>query len=163
MIKSILFVCMGNICLSPVVEAVARAEFARAGLDLRVASAGTENYHVGQMADRRSIASAKAHGYDLSAHRAAQVDAAMLGRFDALLVMDRVNLRDIAPFCRGVPNARPALFLPFAGVPAPEEVPDPDSGGDRDFERVIHLARQGVQALIARHPMAHNGAAEGKA
>ena len=158
--KSILFVCMGNICRSPVVEAVARTEFARVGLDVRVASAGTQDYHVGQQADRRAIASAAAHGYDVSSHRAAQVDAATLHEFDAVLVMDRVNLRDIAPFCRGIQCVNPALFLPFAGLSAPEEVPDPYYGGDRDFERVIELAREGVQALIARGGMPHNGRGE---
>ena len=52
----ILFVCMGNICRSPTVEAVARKEFARAGLDIDVESAGTEDYHIGKRADPRSIA-----------------------------------------------------------------------------------------------------------
>ena len=156
--KSILFVCMGNICRSPVVEAVARAEFARAGLDVQVASAGTQDYHVGQRADPRAIASARAHGYDVSAHRAAQVDAAMLARYDAVLVMDRVNLRDIAPFCSTLDRVSPALFLPFAGLAAPEEVPDPYYGADRDFERVIELARAGTHGLIARCGMPHNDA-----
>jgi len=155
--KSILFVCMGNICRSPVVEAVARTEFARAGLEVHVASAGTQDYHVGQSADRRAIASAAAHGYDVSAHRAAQVDEEMLARFEAVLVMDRVNLRDIAPFCRAGHLVVPALFLPFAGIATPEEVPDPYYGGNRDFERVIELARAGVRGLIERCAIPHNG------
>ena len=56
---NLLFVCMGNICRSPVVEAVVRSEFARAGLAVEVASAATESYHIGGQADSRSIASAR--------------------------------------------------------------------------------------------------------
>jgi len=146
---------MGNICRSPVVEAVARAEFARAGVDMRVASAGTHGYHIGDGADPRSIASARTHGYDVSSHRAAQVDAAMLARYDAVLVMDRVNLRDIARYSAGL-STPPQLFLPFAGVSAIDEVPDPYYGATRDFERVIELAREGVQGLIRSRALAHN-------
>src|SRR5512135_2122617 len=89
----ILFVCMGNICRSPVVEAVVRTRLHMAGLAVEVASAGTEDYHIGEPADRRAIASARARGYDVSAHRARQVSDADLRQFDHLLVMDRVNLR----------------------------------------------------------------------
>src|SRR6478752_5698642 len=89
----ILFVCMGNICRSPVVEIVVRQLLQRAGLPVEVASAGTEDYHVGGSADRRSIASARAAGYDLAPHRARQVCAADFEAFDHLLAMDQVNLR----------------------------------------------------------------------
>lgn len=88
-----LFVCMGNICRSPIVAAVARVEFARAGIAVEVDSAGTEDYHVGASADRRSIAIAEANGYPLASHRARQVCAADFSRFDHLLVMDRINHR----------------------------------------------------------------------
>ena len=154
--KNILFICMGNICRSPVVEAVARAEFARAGLAVQVASAGIESYHVGHGADRRAIASAHAHGYDVSAHRARQVDAAMLDEFDAVLAMDDLNMRELDAIARREHVPRLALFLPFAGVDTLREVPDPYYGGARDFERVIKLARAGVDGLIRRIAMAHN-------
>ena len=153
--KSILFVCMGNICRSPVVEAVARAQFARAGMSIRIESAGLENYHVGQPADRRAIASAGAHGYDLSAHRARRIDATMLGAFEHVLVMDRHNLRELRDI--GMPQLQHVqLFLPFAGVDGASEVPDPYYGGASDFERVIELAEAGVRGLISRAAMAHN-------
>ena len=155
--KSILFVCMGNICRSPVVETIARAQFARAGLTIQVASAGIESYHIGNSADRRAIASAAAHGYDVTPHRARQVDAAMLARFDHALVMDKVNLRELGAMGLGEHPQRVALFLPFAGVNAPVEVPDPYYGGAADFERVIELAEAGVRGLISRLGMAHNG------
>ncbi len=141
---AILFVCMGNICRSPTVEAVARAEFARTGLDAVVASAGTEDYHVGQGADRRAIAFAKAHGYELSAHRARQVRRTDFDTYDLVLAMDRRNLEDLARFVPERAARGPLLFL------GDEEVPDPYYGGDADFLRVIELARTGVAALAAR-------------
>ncbi len=139
----ILFVCLGNICRSPTLEAVARVEFARAGLNVEVDSAGTADYHVGEPPDRRSIAAGAMHGYDLSVLRARQIVSVDFTRFDRIFAADRANLRDLErlrPEC----GTRPALFL------GDEEVPDPYYGRDADFERVIALARQGMAALISQ-------------
>ncbi|MEZ5462928.1 low molecular weight protein-tyrosine-phosphatase [Dokdonella sp.] len=146
----ILFVCMGNICRSPTVEAVARVEFARAGLDIEVESAGTESYHVGDQADPRAIAMAEAHGYPMSAHRARQLCAEDFSRFDHLLVMDQVNLR--AARARGPLEGRERveLFLPFVGISEPVELPDPYYGSNRDFQRALDLARDGIMAYVDR-------------
>jgi low molecular weight protein-tyrosine phosphatase len=152
----LLFVCMGNICRSPVVEAVVRSEFARAGLVADLASAATESYHAGGQADPRSIASARLHGYDLSAHRARQIDDTDFAAFDAVLVMDNTNLRTLRARCPHELASRLGLFLPFAGLDTPVEVPDPYYGGAEDFERVIQLARRGARGLLARYAMAHN-------
>jgi protein-tyrosine phosphatase len=141
---SVLFICMGNICRSPTVEAVARVEFARAGFDAVVASAGTEGYHVGEPADRRSIAAAEVHGYPLAAHRARQICGEDFTRFDHLLAMDRVNLRALQRFRPASGGVEPLLFL------GEDEVPDPYYGTRADFEQVIALARSGVAALLAR-------------
>ena len=146
----ILFFCMGNICRSPVVEAVARARFARAGLVIEVASAGTENYHVGERADPRAIASARARGYDLAPHRARQLQASDFAEFDWLLAMDQVNLRAARARYPRADHAKLELFLPHAGVRGETEVPDPYYGGTADFHRVIELAEAGSDGLIAR-------------
>lgn len=153
---NLLFVCMGNICRSPVVEAVVRSEFAHAGLAVDVASAATESYHIGGHADSRSIASARAHGYDLSAHRARQIANEDFAAFDAVLAMDGTNLRALRARCPSGYALRLALFLPFAGLDTPAEVPDPYYGSAEDFERVIQLARSGARGLLARYAMAHN-------
>lgn len=148
--SSVLFVCLGNICRSPVVEAVARAEFARAGLNVDVDSAGTGDYHVGQVADKRAIASAAKYGYDVTAHRARQVEAADFVRYDRILAMDQSNRRDLAVVCPAAHIERLQLFLPFAGIEAPTEVPDPYFGGAAGFDHVVELARRGIGGLIAR-------------
>jgi len=156
--RRILFVCMGNICRSPIVESVARVEFARAGIDADIASAGTENYHVGQPADERAIAIAEAHGYPLAAHRARQVQRGDFERYDHLLVMDRVNLRALRRVQPAQGGGAAELFLGHAGLGA-EEVPDPYYGTHDDFERVVALARDGVAAMLRRLAQSHDAQA----
>jgi len=152
----ILFFCMGNICRSPVVEVVAREMFARERLAIEVASAGTENYHIGERADPRAIASARACGYDLQDHRARQLGVADFSGFDWLLAMDRVNLRAARARCPAGHAARLGLFLARAGLDGVDEVPDPYYGGDSDFRRVIELAEAGAKGLIEVVRKAHN-------
>lgn len=146
----ILFFCMGNICRSPVVEAVARSRFAAAGLRIDVASAGTESYHIGEGADSRAIASARRAGYDLSGHRARQLRTGDFDDFDWLLAMDRVNLRAARRACPQDGGRRLGLFLEHAGVAETLEVPDPYYGGPADFQRVIELAEAGAEGLIRK-------------
>ena len=140
----ILFVCMGNICRSPMVESVARVEFARAGIAAQVESAGTENYHAGERADPRAIAIAQAHGYPLCAHRARQLKGADFLAFEHVLAMDRVNLRAMQLLRPRQGGVEPVLFLGNA------EVADPYCGAEADFERVVALALEGVNRLIER-------------
>lgn len=146
----ILFVCMGNICRSPMVETVARVEFARAGIAAEFASAGTESYHIGEPADPRAIDLAEAHGYPLAQHRARQVAAADFGNFDMILAMDRVNLGALRRHRPRDAMLDPALFLTHVGFDGMDEVPDPYYGSRRDFERVLDLARRGSALLIER-------------
>ena len=148
--RNLLFVCMGNICRSPVAEYVVRHEFARAGLELAVASAGTGPWHVGKAADPRTLTSAAAHGYDLSPHRARIVSSEDFHSYDLLLAMDRQNLSDLLARCPPPRAGRVALFLPFAGVEGADEVPDPYYGDTAEFDRVIGLARAGAQGLVRK-------------
>ncbi len=146
--SGILFVCLGNICRSPTVEAVTRAEFARAGLDVPVASCGTGDWHVGQGADPRAVAAAANAGYDLAPHRARQLTLGDFARHRLVLGMDRANLKDMRGLCPSEWHDRVGLFLDVAGVEDGGEVPDPYHGGDEDFTHVIDLARRGTRGLI---------------
>ncbi|HVT33520.1 MAG TPA: low molecular weight protein-tyrosine-phosphatase [Rhodanobacteraceae bacterium] len=155
---SILMICMGNICRSPIVESVARVELARAGIEAEVASAGTESYHVGERADPRAIDVAEAHGYPLSAHRARQVRPGDFDDYALILAMDRVNLGALAQHRPRGSVREPALFLAHAGFEGIDEVPDPYYGSRRDFERVLDLARRGCELLAERLAAAQEGA-----
>lgn len=146
----ILFVCLGNICRSPVLEAVLRTQAARAGLDWRVASAGTGDWHVGQGADPRSCDSARRRGYVLDAHRARQLCAADYRDYDWLLAADRANLAEIARRRPATATAQAGLALSHAGITHPLEVPDPYYGNAAGFDNVIDLAEAFAQKVIER-------------
>jgi protein-tyrosine phosphatase len=139
---AVLMVCTGNICRSPTAEGVLAAMAARRGLGLRVDSAGTHDYHVGEPPDARAIRHAKRRGYDLSAQRARQVRDADFHEFDLILAMDRGHLReleDVAP--RGA-KAKLSLFLSVSVEHEGRDVPDPYYGGDAGFEAVLDMVEE---------------------
>jgi len=146
----LLIVCLGNICRSPVVAEVVRQRFAVAGRAVVVESCGTGGWHAGHRADARMREAALAAGYDLSAHRARQIDTADFQRFERVLGMDLANLRDLTAKCPQALRHKLGLFLPAAGVEDVVEVPDPYYGGPEDFRYVVTLAERGADGLLAR-------------
>ncbi len=148
--SSISFVCLGNICRSPLAEGIARRRFAEAGLDLAVASCGTGRWHVGEGADPRSRKVAAEAGYDLSGHRVRQLSGDDFRRFDLLLAMDRANLAVLEARRPADATARAVLFLELAGFAADVEVPDPYHGDLEAFRRVRELLERGMDELVLR-------------
>jgi protein-tyrosine phosphatase len=145
----LLFVCLGNICRSPVLAAVVAEHARRANLAWTVDSVGTGDWHVGDGADPRSVASALRRGYALAAHRARQLHRDDYRRYDVLLAADAANLREIERRRPADASARITLALEFAGIATPREVPDPYYGGADGFERVIDLAEEVARRLLA--------------
>lgn len=150
----VLFVCLGNICRSPTAEYVARTEFARLGLDMPVASRGLGNWHIGQGADPRAVAAARAHGYDLTPHRARQFHDQDFNRFATVLAVDRATLAELRRRVHG-DTPVPERFLVAAGLARPRagdsgDIPDPYTGSEEDFRAVVELIRRGVDGLAAR-------------
>jgi protein-tyrosine phosphatase len=150
--QRILFVCLGNICRSPTAEVVLRTRAAERGLGhlLRVDSAGTGSWHVGEPPDRRAIAFAQRRGYDLTPLRARQVTRDDFHRFDWILAMDRSNLRDLRVMRPAESEARLGLFLELVPQLALHDVPDPYYGGGTHFEQVLDIVEQASDALLAR-------------
>ena len=145
----VLFVCLGNICRSPTAEGVLRAKLHEAGLteQVRVASAGTGNWHVGKAPDSRSQRAAKRRGYDLSAQRAQQVSAVDFDRYDLILAMDHSNLRDLKALQPASGKAELDLFLRrYDGMK--DEVPDPYYDGEHGFEEVLDLVERACDSLV---------------
>jgi len=145
---SILFVCMGNICRSPMAHGVFRRLVAEAGLEGRVAidSAGTIDYHAGEPPDRRAIAAAAARGVDIADLRARAVSTEDCSRYDLVLAMDRGNFNRLRKLCNGDGDVR--LFLTFAPDRREQEVPDPYGGGPEGFEYVLDLVEAGAAGLL---------------
>jgi protein-tyrosine phosphatase len=145
----LLFVCLGNICRSPTAHGVMQKLVDDAGLAARITidSAGTGNWHVGELPDPRSREAALLRGYHLD-HRARQVVREDFERFDLILAMDRSNLRHLKRMASG--PARVELLRAFEpGAPAGAEVPDPYSGGGEDFERVLDICECACGGLLA--------------
>ena len=146
---NILFVCMGNICRSPTAEGVFAHFVKEAGLDGRVKidSAGTHAYHVGEPPDRRARAAAERRGYTLEHIRARRVDARDFERFDYVIAMDRDNLAALKDNAEPEQHGKIRLFLDFASGPE-SEVPDPYYGGAAGFERVLDLVEEASRGLL---------------
>jgi protein-tyrosine phosphatase len=150
MIK-VLFVCLGNICRSPLAEGTFRELVRREGLERRISvdSAGTQGYHVGEPPDRRARAAALARGVDIGALRARALRAGDFAEFDYVLAMDGDNQRAVEALRPPGSAALSALFLHFAPELGTREVPDPYYGGDQGFERVLDLVEAGARGLLA--------------
>jgi len=145
----VLFVCTGNICRSPTAHGVFLHMLREAGLAerVRVDSAGTHDYHVGEPPDRRTQDHARRRGYDLSMLRARQVSRADFERFDRILAMDRSHLailRRLAPAqFEGL-----GLFMDYATASPGREVPDPYYGRGDGFERVLDMIELAAAGLL---------------
>ena len=150
-VVKVLFVCLGNICRSPMAEGAFRAKVAAAGLRdaIEIDSAGTGAWHVGEPPDARAEAAAAQRGYALGHLRARQVGAADFTRFDYLLAMDRSNLDELVRLAPARAAARLSLFLDFAPQLPIREVPDPYFGGDQGFEAVLDMIEAASDGLLA--------------
>lgn len=147
---SVLFVCLGNICRSPLSEGALRDLAQSHGLDIHVDSAGTGDWHIGSEPDRRAQAIAARHGINISRLRARQLCPDDFRDFDHIVAMDRMNFQavsDAAP-----PGARARLSLLMDHVPGREgeSVADPYFGDSAGFEQTWEDVIQGVQGLLAR-------------
>jgi len=138
----VLIVCMGNICRSPTAEAVLRSHLRKAGLQIQVDSAGTEDYHIGAAPDSRSIKHASLRGYDLGGLRARKVNPSDFSEFDLILAADDANLAELNRRCPREHQHKLSLFLENAAVP------DPYYGGIEGFEKVLDLIESRAAALV---------------
>jgi protein-tyrosine phosphatase len=145
----VLFVCMGNICRSPIAQGVFENVLAREGLEdeVSVDSAGTGAWHVGSPPDERAQRSAGLRGLDLSSQRARRISPDDCEAFDYILTMDGDNYRAVAALCRGSAVVRP--FLDFAADSPEREVPDPYYGGSEGFDHVLDLVEEASEGLLA--------------
>ena len=147
MAVSVLFVCLGNICRSPLAEAAFRAEADRIGLDVEVDSAGTGDWHVGRPPDPRSIAVAARNGVDIGHLRARQVSSADFDRFDHIVALDRENLANLRRMQPAGATARLSLLLDHVAGREGDAVADPYYGEDEHFDAAWADALAGARGL----------------
>ena len=147
---SVLFVCMGNICRSPTAEGVFRHHVLRAGLEdtIRIDSAGTHAFHVGNLPDSRASAAAGSRGYSLENIQARPIVPVDFEVFDFILAMDNDNLTDLRNISDSEYHKKIHLFLSFAKCTDRIEVPDPYYGSEAGFERVLDLVEDASAQLL---------------
>ena len=149
----VLFVCMGNICRSPLAEGYFRRLVEEEGLADRfeIASAGTGPWHVGEAPDARMRSTARRRGLSLDDLRGRHLQRGDLYAFDHVFVMDRTNLHDtLALDPDGDHGTRVRLFREFDPEPDHYQVPDPYTGGQEGFEHVYDIVARTSRAILDR-------------
>lgn len=153
---SVLFICLGNICRSPLAELAMRLAAADTGLDLMIDSAGTGDWHVGRPPDARARAEAARHGHDIGHYRARQVDQADFLRFDHIIALDASNRTDLVRLRPAAARARLSLLLDHVPGREGEDVFDPYYGDAAAFAETWADVSEGAAALALRWRMLQN-------
>jgi protein-tyrosine phosphatase len=144
----VLFVCLGNICRSPMAEGVFchRAKLRGRLQDFEVDSAGTAAYHAGELADRRTRGLLEAHGIEMDS-RARQVEGEDFEHYDYVFAMDSSNYRDLVRRCPAGHQQKLKMVLePIGGG----DVPDPYYGGPDGFELNFRQLSEAIDHWLDR-------------
>ena len=148
--SSVLFVCLGNICRSPLAEGAFRREAERLGLDVEVDSAGIGDWHAGRPPDPRAVAVAARNGLDITDMTARQVGPDDFRRFEHIVALDTDNLAALAAMAPPDGKARLSLLLDHAEGRAGQAVADPYYGGADGFEVALADVVAGARGLAGR-------------
>lgn len=147
---AVLFVCLGNICRSPMAEGALREAARKAGLEIEVDSVGTAAYHIGEAPDPRAIATAMRHGIDISAALGRQLSERDFERFTHIFAMDKANMAGIKARAPRHSTAEIGLLLDLLDGRHGDAVPDPYYGGDDGFEACWQMIGEAVDVLVER-------------
>jgi len=143
----VLFVCLGNICRSPLAEVVVKdAANRRALKHYHFESAGTGDWHVGGPADRRSASKAIDHGLDLSQHRAQQITARTINNWHWFVAMDQANYQEL--LYMGSEPSQLLMMRQFESGDHIRDVPDPYYGGSAGFEQAYQMLADNAESLL---------------
>lgn len=157
MIK-VLFVCLGNICRSPLAEAIFNHKIQAMGLSRKFKSdsAGTSDYHIGELPDDRSIQCAKRKGLAIS-HRGRQVNRTDFRDFDYIIAMDESNLRNLQALKKQYNFSDKEIYLMRDFVPGSEglSVPDPYYGGEEGFDEIFQILDESIDNFLAKIQETH--------
>lgn len=147
----ILFVCLGNICRSPLAEGIMRNKLLRSNVGIIVDSAGTGGWHSGEHPDKRAIAIAKKYGVDISKQTARKFSVNDFEKFDFIYVMDQQNKNDVLKLAPDtLAEAKVDLLLNVLHPDSNSQVPDPWFGGDDGFVNVYDLLDKACEKLIVK-------------
>lgn len=155
----VLFVCLGNICRSPLAEAIFNHKVHSQGLHGKFScdSCGTSDYHIGELPDDRTIACAGRNNIPIN-HRARQINRVDIREFHYIIAMDHSNQRNINTLVSryGKENQRVYLMREFHPESDHLEVPDPYYGGDESFDQVYQILDESIDHLMEHLKSEHN-------
>jgi protein-tyrosine phosphatase len=146
----VLFVCMGNICRSPMAQGIFRQMVRQAGLEdvVKVASAGTHAFHAGEAPDSRAQALVARRGIDISDLRASRIEDADFDQFDMILAMDWDNLSLLQQMAPKRAHHKLQLLMRFASEHETATIPDPYYGNAQGFEQVLDYIEDACNGLL---------------
>lgn len=148
----ILMVCLGNICRSPLAEGILQHKADDAGLNWKVDSAGTGNYHIGSQPHQLSQKIAKQNGVDICAQKARQFVKEDMLAFDKIYVMDADNYNDVKRMSRELWNADKTDLLLNELYPGENRgVPDPWSENEEAYHKVFAMIDKACDAIIKKY------------
>ncbi len=145
----VLFVCLGNICRSPLAEALFKHKIKERKLEhfFEAESCGTANYHIGDTPDPRTIKNAKKNGITID-HLGRQLCSADFDQFDYIYVMDKSNHANALKVAKENHRSKVIMMRSFDTIGQGEDVPDPWSGGEEGFQEVFEILDRSIDQLI---------------
>ncbi|MDP4763436.1 MAG: low molecular weight phosphotyrosine protein phosphatase [Salibacteraceae bacterium] len=148
--EKILFVCLGNICRSPMAEGAFRHVAKEKGINLDLDSCGTGGWHAGEAPDSRMQSTSLAHGVDISDLRARQFEVEDFDKFDRIYVMDTENRDNVLKLARSQSDRQKVKLMLNEIYPNENKsVPDPYFGGQQGFEYVFELLMRSAEKVLS--------------